>query len=462
MAYIIKNGDSGYTRADFVSALEAKQDVLVSGQNVKTINGQSVLGAGNIDVSAREYEYDLTVAERAVVDDVVTLLNKYNPKNEFVTFGFITDTHTTPTKAQIAQAVDINDIIRDIQAQGITLEPATEGSTIVDDIINDWPSGNQGGFYPGKTAEPMIKMLGAAAYEYGIDLVIHGGDISSGALSYNGYAYMMEKMARMFEKYISVPYFICEGNHDYKYDSNVAARVGSEWRKYLARFNNTSALQFRYVKDYENAQTFASANNVNINDFTSFSCDIDKGGLNKLRFASSSPFDNNGSWSAIARHFAFDLSDKEDIGSWSAVGVWHIQPAQFLSNYAGRFFNGTGSDVAGSNSQGYKLPLSHGGTKPKSLVGYIFGHNHDSVYSRLSYTNGYAPNIRVANSVDTPSPAPPSFSVFIFDTVNWWLYEIQAYNKRRSDGGYVEGIYENTDNLEHAWCYRYKLSHNES
>lgn len=31
--------------------IDRKQDLLVSGQNIKTINGQSILGSGDIDIS---------------------------------------------------------------------------------------------------------------------------------------------------------------------------------------------------------------------------------------------------------------------------------------------------------------------------------------------------------------------------------------------------------------------------
>ena len=44
MAYVIQNGESGYSREDFMSALEGKQDVLQSSVNIKTINGQGVMG----------------------------------------------------------------------------------------------------------------------------------------------------------------------------------------------------------------------------------------------------------------------------------------------------------------------------------------------------------------------------------------------------------------------------------
>ena len=43
-----------------VSALANKQDTLISGTNVKTINGQSILGSGNIPISGSGSSYDDT------------------------------------------------------------------------------------------------------------------------------------------------------------------------------------------------------------------------------------------------------------------------------------------------------------------------------------------------------------------------------------------------------------------
>lgn len=47
-------GDGGsvdaYTKAETDALLDGKQDTLASGTNVKTVNGKSILGAGNLDV----------------------------------------------------------------------------------------------------------------------------------------------------------------------------------------------------------------------------------------------------------------------------------------------------------------------------------------------------------------------------------------------------------------------------
>lgn len=52
MAYIvnISSGGNGISQQEAESMLSAKQDKLVSGQNIKTINNTSLLGSGNIPV----------------------------------------------------------------------------------------------------------------------------------------------------------------------------------------------------------------------------------------------------------------------------------------------------------------------------------------------------------------------------------------------------------------------------
>ena len=65
--------------------LNSKQDTLVSGQNIKTINGQSVIGEGNIDITeGGTIDSELsTVSENAVQNKVITnALNEKASKTE--------------------------------------------------------------------------------------------------------------------------------------------------------------------------------------------------------------------------------------------------------------------------------------------------------------------------------------------------------------------------------------------
>ena len=53
MAYIINiGGGSGITEEQARDLLATKQDKLVSGTNIKTINNQSLLGSGNVAITS--------------------------------------------------------------------------------------------------------------------------------------------------------------------------------------------------------------------------------------------------------------------------------------------------------------------------------------------------------------------------------------------------------------------------
>ena len=65
------NSNNPVKSSGIKTALDAKQDTLVSGTNIKTINGQSVLGSGNLDVK------DIFVAEYGVTT-YEQLSNAYN------------------------------------------------------------------------------------------------------------------------------------------------------------------------------------------------------------------------------------------------------------------------------------------------------------------------------------------------------------------------------------------------
>ena len=55
-------------QTDLVSALQGKQNTLVSGTNIKTINNESILGSGNIDIEAGGAVEDVEVNGVSVVD----------------------------------------------------------------------------------------------------------------------------------------------------------------------------------------------------------------------------------------------------------------------------------------------------------------------------------------------------------------------------------------------------------
>ena len=63
----IDDVDIDYATEEYVdSALDGKQDTLISGENIKTINGQSVLGSGNITIEGGGPSYDDTELRNTV------------------------------------------------------------------------------------------------------------------------------------------------------------------------------------------------------------------------------------------------------------------------------------------------------------------------------------------------------------------------------------------------------------
>ena len=52
MAYIINMASGGITQAEAEQLLAEKQDVLVSGTNIKTVNHQSLLGSGDLVIES--------------------------------------------------------------------------------------------------------------------------------------------------------------------------------------------------------------------------------------------------------------------------------------------------------------------------------------------------------------------------------------------------------------------------
>ena len=53
------NKTETYSKVETDSLLDTKQDVLVSGTSIKTINGQNVLGSGNIEITGGDVSTDL-------------------------------------------------------------------------------------------------------------------------------------------------------------------------------------------------------------------------------------------------------------------------------------------------------------------------------------------------------------------------------------------------------------------
>ena len=88
-------------QTDLVSALQAKQNELVSGTNIKTINNESILGSGNIDIQGGGGDVtDVEVNGVSVVDaqgvaevTVPTKVSDLTNDSGFITSSTADDTY---------------------------------------------------------------------------------------------------------------------------------------------------------------------------------------------------------------------------------------------------------------------------------------------------------------------------------------------------------------------------------
>jgi len=72
-----------YTKSETDDLLDEKQDLLVSGKNIKTINGQSILGEGNIEINLSNY-YTKTETETKIIDYLKTFITDgYNENSNY-------------------------------------------------------------------------------------------------------------------------------------------------------------------------------------------------------------------------------------------------------------------------------------------------------------------------------------------------------------------------------------------
>lgn len=88
------------TKQEVTQGLSGKQDTLKSGANIKTINGQSVLGEGNIEIKG----------EDGGVPDAPSDGNKYVRQNGSWVQETTVDTSTFATKAELEGKVDNSEI----------------------------------------------------------------------------------------------------------------------------------------------------------------------------------------------------------------------------------------------------------------------------------------------------------------------------------------------------------------
>ena len=88
----IKDGTTIDSFGDVESALSNKQDILVSGTNIKTINNQSLLGSGDITISGGGntlYKHNIVITDSDYADTFSIAFNLYSLKSSKLTFAEI-------------------------------------------------------------------------------------------------------------------------------------------------------------------------------------------------------------------------------------------------------------------------------------------------------------------------------------------------------------------------------------
>lgn len=471
MAYIVDtSGESGYSRSDFEAAVAGKQDTLVSGVNIRTIGGQSVLGSGNLDFNQgggeQEYTYDLTDYEIGLKNGVLAKLAQLNPQGKYMTFGVITDTHTWPTKADVESQYsegEVERICQEIIDAGIEFrgEGITDAASAAAYIKNNWPETTQ--YYTGKTCEPNLMLLGAIGYEYGLDAVFCAGDLGEGCIKpspftptpYDCNSYAMWRVGELFKKYISVPMFFTEGNHDRwygDYRTDIAGcRDCAEWKKWLNVLNTPNMARFPVTDDvkYKDGNGAYIPSNTYCVDFPNKKVKaIMRSQYEKQEYVTSSKTAqsmNVGSGTFFKYlHNCLSLENPSDAGNWSLVAFSHnTNGTNYPDVHYSHFLSGTGAN-AGNGTDNFTLLPPNDGYTGKCLAGEILGHKHPLSINPAPVfkSNGCLENVTLMNGgqfvkayLDTQRNGSDNycFSVFVLDDDNFNLHEIKVGYQYHTD-----------------------------
>lgn len=131
--YIITDAQAGdltnyYTKTETDNAITAatstKQDTLVSSQNIKTINNESLLGSGNIDIQGGGSSY--TAGDGIdITNDVISVTGKVST-SDFNTYTAATDTALASKQTTLTAGTGISIVDNVISATGggsIVIDP---------------------------------------------------------------------------------------------------------------------------------------------------------------------------------------------------------------------------------------------------------------------------------------------------------------------------------------------------
>ena len=112
------NVDDVYTKTETETLVNNKQDVLESGVNIKTVNGESLLGSGDLEITSAQIKY-VTFSgspESSTFHDMDIVIVNAMSSNSVVRNGLYaysnidTSLHSIGV-AQVGEAVTLNDVV---------------------------------------------------------------------------------------------------------------------------------------------------------------------------------------------------------------------------------------------------------------------------------------------------------------------------------------------------------------
>ena len=117
---IVRGNDLTAIGAAIKSALAEKQDKLVSGENIKTVNNVSLLGGGNITIEGVGISTVTSAQDGTIVitltngDEITVDLNHVHPQYENID-NKVTSISSSSTDTQYPSAKAVYDMIGDVE-----------------------------------------------------------------------------------------------------------------------------------------------------------------------------------------------------------------------------------------------------------------------------------------------------------------------------------------------------------
>ena len=142
-------GGSIADQTDLQTALSGKQESLVSGTNIKTINNQSILGSGNISIQGGGDVTDVQVNGTSVVNSSGVAGITISAAGISGSYNDLTDKPTIPV---------VNYPVTDVQANGTSVLDGTVAKVTVPTKVSDL--NNDSGFITGISSGDVTSALG--------------------------------------------------------------------------------------------------------------------------------------------------------------------------------------------------------------------------------------------------------------------------------------------------------------